>query len=123
MHLFDLNHLAHFSDGKAPAVQVLARSAHARYILFSFRKGQALREHTTSSQISVQLLSGQMTFTARGETHELLPGRLLLLEASVPHSVQAQTDSLMLLTMTPDPQQHTLAAELFDRIDPLSSLV
>jgi quercetin dioxygenase-like cupin family protein len=119
MHLFDLNHLAHFSDGKAPAVQVLARSAHARYLLFSFRKGQALREHTTSSQISVQLLSGQMTFTARAVTHDLLPGHLLLLEAAVPHSVQAQADSLMLLTMTPDPQQHTLAAELFSSIEPL----
>lgn len=67
----------------------------------------------------MQLLSGQMTFTARGETHDLLPGHLILLEAGVPHSVQAQADSLMLLTMTPDPQQHSLAAELFDRIDPI----
>lgn len=121
MYLFDLHQLAEFKE-KAPAVRVIAQSGHARYVLFAFRAGQGLREHSTSSQISVQLLSGQLTFSANGEARALQPGQLLLLEAEVPHTLHAQTDAVLLLTMTPDPQRHSLATELFDKIQPLVAL-
>ena len=83
MHIFPLNQLAQFND-KSPGVQVIARSGPARHVLFSFQAGQSLPEHTTSSQIAVQVVSGQLTFTLHGETRELEPGQLLLLEAGVP---------------------------------------
>lgn len=121
MYLFDLERLAEFKEN-APGVRVIAQSGHARYILFTFRAGQGLREHSTSSQIAVQLLSGQLTFTARDESHELQPGHLLLLEANVPHTLHAQTDAILLLMLTPDPQHHSLAADLFDKIQPLATL-
>ncbi len=121
MYLFDLNQLAEFKEN-APGVRVIAQSGHARHVLFTFRAGQGLREHSTSSQIAVQLLSGQLTFTARGESRDLKPGQLLLLEASVPHTLHAQTDATLLLTLTPDPQRHSLATELFDKIQPLVAL-
>ncbi|MCI0553541.1 MAG: cupin domain-containing protein [Anaerolineae bacterium] len=118
MHIFHLAQLAQFKD-QSPGVQVIARSGHARYVLFSFRAGQSLQEHTTSSQIAIQMVVGQVTFTARGETHPLVPGQLVLLEANVPHTLQAETDAVMLLALTPDPQRHSLAEELFDTIEPL----
>ena len=55
MHIFDLNQFTQFDNTK-PNVQIIARSGHARQILFSFRAGQGLREHTTSSQIAVQVV-------------------------------------------------------------------
>ncbi len=121
MHIFPLNQLAQFND-KSPGVQIIARSGPARHVLFSFQAGQSLPEHTTSSQITVQVVSGQLTFTVRGETRELAPGQLLLLEAGVPHTIRAETDTIMLLTMTPDPQHHSLAGELFDKIEPVVPL-
>lgn len=121
MFLFDLNTLAEFKEN-APGVRVIAQSGHARYVLFSFRAGQGLREHSTSSQIAVQLLSGQLIFTAKDESRELQPGHLLLLEANIPHTLLAQTDAILLLTLTPDPQHHSLATELFDKIQPLATL-
>ncbi len=121
MHTFDLMQVAQFDDAK-PNVQLIAQSGHARQILFSFRAGQGLREHTTSSQIAVQVVSGTLTFTARGERRRVTPGQLVLLEAAVPHSVLAESDSVMLLTLTPNPQHHSLAAELFDRIEAMVEL-
>lgn len=121
MYLFDLAQLAEFKEN-TPGVRVIAQSGHARYVLFTFRAGQGLREHSTSSQISVQLLSGQLTFTAQGKSRDLQPGQLLLLEANVPHTLHAQTDAILLLSLTPDPQHHSLATELFDKIQPLVAL-
>ena len=121
MFVFDLQQVAKFRE-KAPAVQILARSGHARYILFSFKAGQELKEHTTSSQISVQTISGHLLFATQEQESELLPGQIILLEADIPHSVTAKTDSVMLLTMTPDPHHHSLEAELFDKIKPMANL-
>jgi len=118
MHVFDLKQLATFDSAK-PKVQILAKSGHARQVLFSFRAGQGLKEHTTSSQIAVQVMSGALTFAARDESRVLEAGTLVVLEANVPHSVEAQSDVVMLLTLTPDPQSHSLAAELWDRIEPI----
>lgn len=121
MHSFDLTQVAQFDDAK-PNVQLIAQSGHARQILFSFRAGQALREHTTSSQIAMQVIVGTLTFTARGASRCVTPGQLVLLEAAVPHSVLAESDSVMLLTLTPNPHHHSLAAELFDRIEAMVEL-
>ena len=118
MHIFDLKQLAQFDDTK-PNVQIIARSGHARQILFSFRAGQGLRQHTTSSQIAVQVIAGQLSFTANEESRTVTPGQLVLLEANAPHSLLAENDTILLLTMTPDPQHHSLAKELFDRIEPM----
>ena len=118
MHVFNLHELAQFNDNN-PSVQLIARSGHARQVLFSFRAGQGLREHTTSSQIAVQVISGELLFEANDERCLLAPGQLLLLEAEIPHSVHAKSDVVMLLTMTPDPQHHSLAAELFGKIEPM----
>ena len=118
MHLFNLLELSQFNDGK-PNVQLLARSGYARQVLFSLRAGQGLREHTTSSQIAVQVISGKLTFEAEGKGQTLTPSQLVMLEASVPHSVYAESDTIMLLTMMHDPQHHSMAAELFDKIEPM----
>lgn len=118
MHIFNLHKLAQFDDNK-PIIKMIARSGHARQILFSFRAGQGLREHKTSSQIAVQIVSGQLKFDAEGESQMLTPGGLVMLEGDVPHSVHAESDTVMLLTLTPDPQHHSLAAELFGKIEPM----
>ena len=121
MYIFNLLELSHFNDSKTN-IQLLARSGHVRQVLFSFRAGQGLSEHTTSSQIAVQIVSGELTFQVEGKRQTLTPGQLVMLEAEVAHSVYAESDTVMLLTMTPDPQRHSLAAELFGKIEPMVEL-
>lgn len=105
--VFDLRKLTQFHEDK-PYVQVLSDIGDARLVLFTFRKGQQLKEHRTSSQILVQVLRGRVTFSTAGNSVKLQAGMVLQLEENVPHSVLAQTDAVMLVTMAPSPSFHSL---------------
>ncbi|QBD83227.1 cupin domain-containing protein [Ktedonosporobacter rubrisoli] len=118
--VFDLRTLARFQEER-PYVQVLSDIDTARVVLFAFKAGQELKEHKTSSQILVQVLRGQVSFSATGTDVKLKAGMLIQLEANIPHSVVARTDAIMLLTMTPSPSNHSLQNELFRGIQPLVS--
>ncbi len=108
--LFDLRSLAHFQDER-PFVQVLSDIGGARLILFAFKAGQHLKEHHTSSQILIQVLRGRITCTIAQKDMTLQAGVVLQVEANVFHSVVAQTDAVMLLTMVPSPAYVNLPPE------------
>jgi quercetin dioxygenase-like cupin family protein len=116
--VFDVRTLSQFKE-KGPSVQVLSDIEAARIVLFTFKAGQQLQEHSTSSQILVQALHGHITFTAVGNSIEAQAGMVLQLEANVPHSVVAKTDAVMLVTMTPSPSYHSLEREVFQNTPPL----
>ena len=103
--LFDMRKLTRYRE-EGPFVQVLSDIGAARVVLFAFRAGQQLKAHRTSSQILVQALRGRITFTTAGDSVKMQAGMILQVEANVPHSVLAQTDAVMLLTMLPSPTQH-----------------
>jgi quercetin dioxygenase-like cupin family protein len=115
----DLRALTRFQEG-GPSVRVLAETGAARVVLFAFKAGQTLKEHTTSSQILVQVVRGQITFTAGQQSSvEGRAGTLFVLEARVPHSITARTNAVVLVTMTPSPVQHSLEAEVFSAQTPI----
>jgi len=116
--VFDLHTLTRFQDDH-PFVQILSDIGNARLVLFTFRAEQQLKEHTTSSQIIVQVLQGTITFTALDQSVKLHEGMLIQLEATIPHSITAETDAVVLLTLTPSPSQHSLSKELFQNRLPL----
>ena len=105
--LFDLRKLTKFREDK-PYVQVLSDIGDACVVLFTFKAGQKLKEHRTTSQLLVQVLRGRATFSTAGNSVKLQAGMVLQLEENVPHSVLAQTDVVMLVTMTPSPSFHGL---------------
>ena len=120
MIVFDLRALTHFQDER-PYVQILSDINSARVVLFAFRKGQELKKHHTSSQLLVQVLRGKVLFSTASNSVEMQAGTLVQLETNVEHSVIAQTDAVMLLTMTPSPTYHSMAQELFAHQAPLVS--
>ena len=122
---FDLRELAQVrADGANPNVTVLSDVGAARHVLFTFAAGQQLKEHQTSSQISVLVVRGSITFTTANDgAVEARTGTLLQLEANVRHSLAAQTDAVVLVTMTPSPVQHSLQREVFDALTPLVTRV
>lgn len=115
---FDLRALAQPSES-GPGVRVLADTGAARVVLFTFRKGQTLKEHNTSSQILVQVVRGRITFSAAGAHADARAGTLFSLEARVPHSIVARTDAVVLVTMTPSPSYHSLEQEVFSKLTPI----
>jgi quercetin dioxygenase-like cupin family protein len=107
LSLFDLRKLTRFRE-EGPSVQVLADSGKARLVLFAFKAGQQLKEHTTSSQIIVQALRGRVLFTTGATNVTLQASRVVQLEENIPHSIVALTDAVVLVTMIPSPAQHSL---------------
>ncbi len=116
--VFDLRTLSQFKE-EGPSVQVLSDIEAARVVLFGFKAGQQLPEHVTASQILVQALRGRITFTTAASSIELQAGMLVQVEANVPHRVVAQTDAVMLVTMTPSPSYHSLEHEVYQHLSPL----
>jgi quercetin dioxygenase-like cupin family protein len=115
---FDLRALTTFRDG-GPCVTVLSDIGAARVVLFAFKAGQELKEHRTSSQILMQVLRGQIRFTAAGRTVAARAGTLLQVEAEVPHRLAARTNAVVLVTMVPSPATHSLDAAVFHDLKPL----
>jgi quercetin dioxygenase-like cupin family protein len=122
MVVFDLRALSAYGDD-GPAVTVLSDIGTARVVLFTFRAGQQLKEHQTSSQILVHVLRGRVYFTSAGQTVDLRAGMLVQLEARARHSLVAQTNAVVLVTMAPSPSYHSLEREVFAKHAPLVSRV
>lgn len=55
--------------------------------------------HMNSGRISVQTVDGHIRMHAGSETFDLPKGRMLVLDRSVPHDVEALADSAFLLTV------------------------
>lgn len=96
MHVYPLQFQQQF-------VIPLLNNGVSKVVQFNFPKGKILPGHKSSSDILVQVISGQVRFQAGQEEALLSAGQLLSLEPNIEHSVEALEDSVMLLIMTPSP--------------------
>lgn len=71
----------------------------ATIIRIAFSAGQEMREHSTSSPIVVQVLSGTIRFRVAGDELEMPQGAIVHVEPSVPHSLEADGEAHVLLTL------------------------
>lgn len=115
---FDLRALTQFQE-TGPFVRVLSDIGTARVVLFAFEAGQQLKEHSTSSQVLLQVLRGRITLTAGDANVDAGAGTLLQVEANVRHSISAKTRAVVVVTITPSPTYHGLDAEIFSKQQPL----
>lgn len=75
-----------------------------RIIVFGFAPGQELSEHTSSKEAVLHFLRGEATVTLGkadegGETLTVQEGTVIRMRPGLPHSVHAETETLMLLSM------------------------
>ena len=70
-------------------------------------KGKEIPPHKAPGEITVQCIEGRVVFTCHGKSPELLPGDLLYLDASQPHSLDAREDSVLLVTLLLTPSTPT----------------
>ena len=71
-----------------------------RIVLIALHKGAEMATHTANGIISVQVLEGQMKFTADPQTVVLSKGQMLTLHELIPHSVLAIEETVFLLTLS-----------------------
>lgn len=65
--------------------------------LLGLKAGQALAPHQAAAEAMIFLLEGQVMINAGGVPHTLHTGEFLLLGSAVTHSVEARSDSKILL--------------------------
>ena len=75
-----------------------------RIIIFGFAAGQELSEHTSSKEAVLHFLRGAAAVTLGkaadgGETVAAQPGTVIRMQPGLPHTVVAESDTLMLLSM------------------------
>ena len=69
-------------------------------VLIALHANAAMKTHTATGIISVQVLEGTIQFTTVNEYIEITKGQLVTLHASIPHSVLAIEESSFLLTIS-----------------------
>ena len=67
--------------------------------LFSFDAGQGLSEHTSPYDATVQIIEGEAELTIGGKSVIAQAGELVIMPATIPHSVKARKRFKMLLIM------------------------
>ncbi len=70
-----------------------------KYILFGFAPGQELSEHTASQPAVLHFLRGSANLILGTDEHKANPGSWVHMDANLPHSVNAETEVLMLLIL------------------------
>lgn len=68
-------------------------------VLVALHKEAVMEKHTANGIVSVQVLDGELKFTAEGTTHRLAKGHVIALHRNVAHSVVATEESVFLLTV------------------------
>ena len=85
------------SGGDREAIS-LVKDYGLNVMLMWLRRGARLHEHHTKGPLTVQVISGRVSFAAAGVPHEIAPGIMFALDREVAHSVEALEDSALLLT-------------------------
>jgi quercetin dioxygenase-like cupin family protein len=68
-----------------------------RIILFGFAPGQELSEHTAARSAVLHFLRGSARLTLGGEKQQAEPGAVVHMPPHMPHSVFAESETIMLL--------------------------
>jgi len=71
-----------------------------RTVLIAMEPKARMNEHHADGTLSLQALKGEIQVSVRGKSQDLSEGSLLTLSASIPHEVEAVTDSAFLLTIS-----------------------
>ena len=80
--------------------KTLVKYADLRIVLITLNSGIRMEGHKADGSISIQGLAGKLRLHLANQTVELSAGRLLTLERSLPHDVEALEDSSFLLTIS-----------------------
>ncbi len=90
-------------DIELPAVgnrsMVICDDEHAKVVLFAFAAGGGLAEHLAPMPAIILVLRGEAVLTVGSESVDGKPGTWIQMAAKTPHSIDATTQVVMLLTL------------------------
>lgn len=83
-----------------PRATPLFRESGLRGLLLHLNAGEQIPEHQTKGAISVQCLTGEAVFSCGSEQVTLRPASLVSLPPGAPHSVKANSDTVLMVTIS-----------------------
>ena len=78
---------------------VLIDDANAKVVLFAFAAGSGLTEHVAPFPAIIQIIKGEAALTVGNESVAGKMGTWIQMSAKTPHSIQAESPVVMLLTL------------------------
>jgi quercetin dioxygenase-like cupin family protein len=87
------------AEGSGHTARTLVKEGPLRVTMVVLGVGGELREHSAPGPITIQVLEGEVRFTAHGTHHDLGEKELLALGAGTPHSVSSAEGGTFLLTL------------------------
>ncbi|MGB7329628.1 MAG: cupin domain-containing protein [Rubripirellula sp.] len=94
--MFDLSIASGEVEGKP---KLVLQNESFKHMRLAMPAGKTIPEHKAAKEITVLCLSGEVAFTASGETFPMNAGNLITLPASELHALSATTDSVVMITM------------------------
>lgn len=82
------------------SAKTLVKYPGLRVVLIALRAGAKMGEHRAPGQLTLQTLSGRVQLTVADEAIEAGGGSVIALGETWPHDLEAQEDSVVLLTLT-----------------------
>ena len=79
--------------------KTLVKYPDLRVVLIAMKKGANIGEHKTKARITIHAVEGRVLVKLDQQTVDLPAGCLLGAESSIPHDVEAQEESAILLTL------------------------
>jgi len=77
----------------------LVKEPDFRIVLIALKAGGRLKEHHADARISIQAIEGLVRMHLPDGSVELPPGHILALEPNIPHDVEGEGESALLLTI------------------------
>jgi quercetin dioxygenase-like cupin family protein len=90
-------------DRNGRNARTLVKNGPPRVTLVMLQSGGKIAPHRAAGPITVQVLEGEIQFTAAGQDHRLAAGDLLVLDAGVEHHLASETGGAFLLTVVLQP--------------------
>ena len=87
------------ATGAAQSAKTLAKYPSLRVVLIAIGEGGRIPEHQTAGRITIQTLVGHVRTHAAGRVFDMTAGRVLVLDQSVRHELEAIVDSAVILTI------------------------
>ena len=78
---------------------VLLDDTNTKVVLFAFAAGSGLTEHVAPFPAIIQIIKGEAAFTVGNESVAGKMGTWIQMAAKTPHSIQAESPVVMLLTL------------------------
>ena len=98
----DLVDLVDYGEGRVFS-RTLSSKSHVNITLFAFDKDEEISAHTSPGDAMVQVLDGEALIDIDGKKIKAVKGQVVVMPANVPHSVNAQSQFKMLLTVVKQP--------------------